>query len=206
MPHDTAAHRLETAPASWEAVEELFGVKGEPSRCWCRWFALPGTEFRSAAPSELKELLRARFDEDPEPGVLAFRGGQPVGWCAVEPRANYPRIERSQLLRAADLPPVDVETLWSVSCFVVSRDHRRSGVAAMLLRAAVNHAFKNGATTLEAYPIDTSLRPKAGPSDLYHGTVSLFIEGGFSVVSTPIPGRAVVRLNRALVRLNGEPT
>ena len=38
------------------------------------------------APSELKELLRTRFDEDPEPGVLAFRGGQAVGSCAVEPR------------------------------------------------------------------------------------------------------------------------
>src|SRR4029453_4434038 len=195
MAYDAAAPRLETAPASWEAVEELFGVKGEPSRCWCRWFALPGKEFRSKAPNELKEPLRARFDEDPEPGVLAFRGGQAVGWCAVEPRANYPRLERSQLLRAADVPPVDFGTLWSVSCFVVSPNHRRSGVAGTLLRAAVNHAFNNGATTLEAYPIDTDLRPKAGPSDLYTRTVSLFIEGGFSVVSTPIPGRAIVRLN-----------
>lgn len=86
MAHDTAAHRLETASASWEALEELFGVKGEPSRCWCRWFALPGKEFRSTAPNERKELLLTRFDEDPEPGVLAFRGGQAVGWCAVEPR------------------------------------------------------------------------------------------------------------------------
>ena len=132
MAYDAAAPQLEAAPASWEAVEELFGVKGEPSRCWCRWFALPGKEFRSKAPNELKELLRTRFDEDPEPGVLAFRGGQAVGWCAVEPRANYPRIERSQLLRAADLPPVDVGTLWSVSCFVVSPNHRRSGFAATL--------------------------------------------------------------------------
>lgn len=196
MAHHDVASRLETAPASWQAVEELFGTSGEPSRCWCRWFALPGKEFGAKTPVERKELLKARFDAGPEPGVLALRDGHPVGWCAVEPRANYPRVERSQLLRAAELPPADVDTLWSVSCFVVAKEHRRSGVAAALLEAAVEHAFKHGATTIEAYPVDTGLRPKAGSSDLYHGTVSLFSAAGFSTVSTPIPGRAVVRLTR----------
>ena len=37
-------------------------------------------------------------------------------------------------------------------------------------------------------------RPKAGAPDLYHGTLGLFLDAGFEVVSDAVPGRAVVRL------------
>lgn len=198
-----------TGPAAWPDVEKLFGVRGEPASCWCRWFALSGPEWKATPPAARKELLKARFDDDtPEPGVLAYRDGAPVGWCAVEPRHCYPRIERSQLLRAARAEPrngrpapeqshaQDGAGVWSVSCFVVARGHRRSGVAAALLQAAVEHAFGNGAAVIEGYPVDPVLRPKAGPSDLYHGTVALFSAAGFETVSTAVPGRAVMRLIR----------
>jgi hypothetical protein len=35
---------------------------------------------------------------------------------------------------------------------------------------------------------------QAGPADLYHGTLGLFLAAGFEVVSDAVPGRAVVRL------------
>ena len=47
------------------------------------------------------------------PGILAYDGGKPVGWCAVEPREAYPRLARSAdhaparvaaALRAPDSP------------------------------------------------------------------------------------------------------
>lgn len=90
MPHDHAPSRIETAPATWAAVEELFGTKGEPSRCWCRWFALSAKDWTGSSPGDRKELLKSAFQTGPAPGVLAFRDGHPVGWCAVEPRQNYP--------------------------------------------------------------------------------------------------------------------
>jgi GNAT superfamily N-acetyltransferase len=80
-----------------------------------------------------------------------------------------------------------------VSCFVVAPGHRRSGVAAALLRAAVGHAVGHGARIVEGYPVDPTLRPKAGPADLYQGTLKLFLDAGFEVVSNAVPGRAVVR-------------
>jgi len=46
----------------------------------------------------------------------------------------------------------------------------------------------------EGYPVDPAQRPKAGPADLYHGTLGLFLAAGFDVVSDAVPGRAVVRL------------
>lgn len=200
-PDAVTAAAVTTAPADWPDVERLFGARGEPSRCWCRFFALTGAEWNDSTPGDRKNQLRAKFDAGaPAPGVLAFRDGTPVGWCAVEPRDCYPRILRSQVLKAAG-PAVHSQPgngldgpVWSVSCFVVAPGHRRSGVAAALLRAAVGHAATYGAGIVEGYPVDPASRPKAGPADLYHGTLKLFLDAGFEVVSDAVPGRAVVRL------------
>ncbi|WP_457962667.1 GNAT family N-acetyltransferase [Arthrobacter sp. D1-29] len=213
---------LATTAAEWESVERLFGTRGEPSRCWCRYFTLTGPEYSALDPAARKAQLKERFDAGtPAPGVLAYRDGEPVGWCAVEPRECYPRVLNSQLLRRAHAAagdtgadadeatdePVTGEqaagggaaaggrvSIWAVTCFVVDPRHRRSGVAAALLEAAVEHARTNGARILEGYPVDPSLRPKAGASDLYHGTLNLFLAAGFKAVSRAVPGRAVVRL------------
>jgi len=193
---------ITTAAADWPDVERLFGVRGEPSRCWCRFFALTGPQWSASTPEERKNQLRDKFDGGrPAPGVLAFRDGNPVGWCAVEPRGCYPRILRSKVLASAPDAARDpgVDHVWSVSCFVVSPGHRRTGVAGALLAAAVEHAAAHGATVVEGYPVDPAQRPKAGPADLYHGTLGLFLAAGFTVVSGTVvsgavPGRAVVRL------------
>jgi GNAT superfamily N-acetyltransferase len=200
-----SAHGLTTAPAEWTDVESLFSLSGEPSRCWCRYFALTGPEYSALEPAARKAQLQGKFDgASPAPGVLAFRDGRPVGWCAVEPRTCYPRVLRSRLLRLAETAapadrgapdPVRAGGVWSVTCFVVAPGHRRSGVAEALLRAAVDHARTNGADAVEGYPVDRGLRPKAGAADLYHGTLNLFLRAGFQAVSMAVPGRAVVRMD-----------
>ena len=198
-PAQEAVDGITTAAAEWPAVEQLFGVRGEPSRCWCRFFTLPGASFAATPPADRKAQLKDKFDGGgPAPGVLAYRGGSAVGWCAVEPRGCYPRILRSQVFKAAGAAVTDdatgAESVWSVSCFVVAPGHRRSGVAAALLAAAVDHAPANGAAVVEGYPVDPAQRPKAGPADLYQGTLGLFLAAGFEVVSDAVPGRAVGRL------------
>ena len=87
-----------------------------------------------------------------------------------------------------------------MSCFVVSPGERRTGVARALLTAAVGHAAAHGAAVVEGYPVDPAQRPKAGPADLYHGTLGLFLAAGFTVVSDAVPGRAVVRLTAPAAR------
>ncbi len=188
---------ITTAAADWPDVERLFGVRGEPARCWCRFFAVTGSEWSASTPEERKSQLQDKFHAgQPAPGVLAFRDGKAVGWCAVEPRGCYPRILRSKVLTSAPDVARDPggNQVWSVSCFVVSPGQRRTGVARALLAAAVDHAFAHGAAVVEGYPVDPAQRPKAGPGDLYHGTLGLFLAAGFTVVSDAVPGRAVVRL------------
>ena len=73
-------------------VEAVFGTKGDPAHCWCQWYKIPGSDWRQvrrrgAARSPRGAAARRRRRG---PGLLAYDGDTPVGWCAVEPRAEPP--------------------------------------------------------------------------------------------------------------------
>ena len=61
-------------------------------------------------------------------GLLAYRNGQVVGWCNAAPRVLLDSF--------ADEPIPDAEHVGQITCFVVARDHRRTGVARALLEEA----------------------------------------------------------------------
>jgi GNAT superfamily N-acetyltransferase len=88
---------------------------------------------------------------------------------------------------------VDEQPVWAITCFYIDRRHRRQGVAAALLQAAVDHARAQGAPTLEAYPIDTSDRGSVASADIYTGTLAMFDRAGFREVARR-DGRPIVRL------------
>lgn len=73
-------------------------------------------------------------------------------------------------------------SLWLITCFVVPPRHRRRGVAKALLAGAVEHARRQGASSLRAFPVDTSEGKRPG-SDLYTGVLSTFLAAGFHEVS-----------------------
>jgi GNAT superfamily N-acetyltransferase len=72
--------------------------------------------------------------------------------------------------------------VWSIVCFVVGRRARGQGVASALLDGAVEYARAHGATTLEAYPVDTRAG-RVPAANVYHGTLSMFEKAGFEVVA-----------------------
>jgi GNAT superfamily N-acetyltransferase len=95
-----------------------------------------GREFQARKGAGNKRALRALAVASPAPGLLAYLGDEPVGWCAVAPRAAYPRLATSRNLQASDDLPV-----WSVPCFFVARATRRRGLTVRLLRAAARFAW-----------------------------------------------------------------
>lgn len=58
------------------------------------------------------------------PGILAFLGDIPIGWCAVAPREDYPALERSRVLKRLDTTPVR-----SVTCLFVDKRYRCPGIS-----------------------------------------------------------------------------
>ncbi len=184
---------VDTVP--WEDVRTVFGNRGDPHRCWCQFFKLPNKAWETAEPDQCEQLLLDQVRANhPSPGVIAYQGDEPVGWCAVEPRLNYPRLRRAKVVTDGSRQDADDRSVWAVTCFVVRIGFRRHGIAADLLAGAVAQARRHGARVIEGYPVDAAERPKASAADLYHGTVSLFVGAGFEVVARPSGDRAVVEL------------
>jgi GNAT superfamily N-acetyltransferase len=175
----------------WADLEAVFLAKGcsMARGCWCMYYRETGRLEPPAgvtAAEDRRSRLRALASADPPPGLIGYAGGEPVGWVAVAPRADYPRLARSPVAKAVDDLPV-----WSVVCFVVPSAHRGRGVARGLLRGAVAHAEAHGAVALEAYPIDKPGRGEA--AFLWSGVPSMFEREGFVEVARRRPQRPVMR-------------
>jgi GNAT superfamily N-acetyltransferase len=178
--------------ASWEDLQAVFGA-GDPGRCWCQRFRmLPKESWASEGPEELAARLRdqtACGDRKAQEtsGLIAYLDGEPVGWCAVAPRADHPRLLRDfrvpWLGRNEDKADT---TVWTVTCFVTRAGYRRRGISRALARATVPFARDRGAHALEAYP------------DLVDGgsvgTLTMFTNAGFTEVNRPGNRRAVLRI------------
>src|SRR5512145_1880443 len=142
-----AVHPL--TPERWSALEDLFGKSGACGGCWCMYWRI-GSAYRGRPAEENKKAFRTLVKRGPPPGLLAFDGDTAVGWCQLTPRDALPGLDRAQLFR-----PVDEVPVWSLSCFYVRRSHRKRGVMAALIAAAVKAARRAKAPALEAYPVET---------------------------------------------------
>ena len=184
----------------WKDLETLFGPKGAYGGCWCMFFRLPRGAWSEGCKDSGKGNKRAfkAVVKRSEPGLLAYIGDTPVGWCAVAPREEYGGLARSRTLQ-----PIDDLPVWSVTCFYVARGHRGKGVTVALLQAAAKFVKRNKGKALEGYPND----PKARWPDAYayHGTVSAFTKAGFVEVKRVAKGRAIMRRMLAPARAGSSP-
>ena len=185
--------------ASCEDLQALFGTRGAASRCQCQRYKLRQREAFAKFPVEERaHRLRQQTDcghpdSDGTSGLVAFLDGEPVGWCAVEPRSAY-----EGLLRNARVPwegrdeDKDDDTIWAVTCLFTRAGFRKRGVSRVLARAAVDFARARGARALEAYPMTTK---DVIAEELHVGTEGVFAAAGFAAVSRPTPRRVVMRID-----------
>lgn len=156
------------------------------------WARLKRADYVKQKGARNKAAFKKIVETGPAPGVLAYQGSEAIGWCAVAPRAEYLRLEKSRVLARVDDQPV-----WSISCLFIAKPHRRAGVSVGLLKAATDYAAKHGAKLVEGYPIepDSGTIPDAFA---WTGLASAFRKAGFSEVARrsktrPIMRRAVAR-------------
>ncbi|MGH3385739.1 MAG: GNAT family N-acetyltransferase [Nocardioidaceae bacterium] len=180
-------------PQRWPDVVTVMGIRGDPSRCFCQYFHLRGKDWSAGRTDDFRDRLCAQVAADVAPGVLAYDGGDPVGWCQVGPKESFARLASSKASAPQPDDP-DPDHLWAITCLVVPARQRRRGVAHDLLEGAVAHATTHGATTVEAYPVDTDAKAAVTSAELYHGTLAMFLAAGFTELRRPLPTRAVVRL------------
>lgn len=169
-------------PDRWDDLIALFGPSGAYGNCWCTWWRQTGSEFSAGCANRgagNRALLERLTDADQRPGLLGYRDGRPVGWVSVAPLDEFGRILRSPTLKP-ERGSMTAGT-WVIVCFYIPKPERGSGVATELLAAAVAYARGEGATSVEAYPIDTHGR-RADSAGLFTGTLSMFEAAGFNEV------------------------
>src|SRR5436190_18327909 len=94
---------ISVVPASHATCDDLkavFGTRGAASWCQCQRYKLrPREAFRSFPVEERVRRLHEQTDcghpeSDTTSGLVAYLDGEPVGWCAVEPRPEYEGLLR----------------------------------------------------------------------------------------------------------------
>jgi GNAT superfamily N-acetyltransferase len=172
----------------WDDFERLFGPRGACGGCWCMTPRLTAAEYEknkgAGNRSAMRKLVRSGKRA---PGLLAYLGRTPVGWCSIEPRESFGRILRSRILE-----PVDGEPVWSIACFFIAKEHRRRGLSVALLEAAVRYARSRGARVVEGYPVE----PRRDPMPevfAYTGVAAAFRKAGFEEVARRSPTRPIMR-------------
>ena len=158
----------------WADFVRLFGERGVGGGCWCMGWRLPRQQYLSQKGERNKDALHALIKKGCVPGLLAYIGTDPVGWCAVAPREEYPALQRSPSRKA-----VDERAVWSISCVYVARAHRRRRLSSELIKAAVVYVRDQGGRIVEGYPVPPK-RNVASTNYAFTGFVSAFEEAGFT--------------------------
>ena len=185
--------------ASWEDLRKIFGTRGTAARCQCQRFKLRrGESFGGFPAEERADRLREQTDcghpgPGPTSGLVAYLDGEPVGWCAVEPRTAYEGLLRNNRVpwtdRAEDKSD---DSVWAVTCLLTRAGYRKRGISRALAHAAVDFARERGARAIEGYPINTK---DVILEELLVGTVATFAAAGFTEVSRPTLRRVVMRID-----------
>ncbi len=176
-------------PQNWSDFENLFGLKGACGGCWCMWWRLKRAEFERQKGEGNRQAMKEIVFSGRTPGILLYHGKQPIAWCSVSPRENFPPLNSSRVLK-----PIDNAPVWSVVCLFVEKSWRRKGMSSLLLKAAIEFAKNHGASIVEGYPIDK--RTKNYP-DIFAATglFSSFKELGFKECARRSATRPIMRIS-----------
>jgi GNAT superfamily N-acetyltransferase len=173
-------------PDRWDDLVDLFGKRGACGGCWDMWWRIPAKQWKAQKGDGNRRAFRRIVKAGPAPGILAYADGKAVGWCAVAPREDFPRLEGSEVLARVDDQPV-----WSVGCLFVARTYRKRGVSVALLRAAVEYAASRGARIVEGYP-KTAVK-KEPDVFVWTGVEAAFEQVGFKEAARRSPTKPVMR-------------
>lgn len=194
------ASEVRCVPVAPEHAAGLRALLGEVSNgCYCRWWHFEGEDYDWTARCNLEpernaaamtEALEARSAT--AAGLVALAEGEVIGWLKLAPAASMTKLYGRRVYRTLSCFDGDRSGVMVVGCMAVAPRHRRSGVAGALLRAAIDWARSQGATTLEATP--RRAQQAVRDDELWMGPPNLFDEAGFVRVDDGPDAYPVLRL------------
>lgn len=175
--------------ATWDDFETVMGANGGASGCWCMHWRVSMQNFMENKGAGNKAAMRDLGERVSPPGVVGYLDDEPIAWCGLGDRSDFPRLQRSSITK-----PIDDEPVIALTCLFIRKGHRRAGLSSDLI-TAVRHYLDRTAEirTLEAYPVEPAPGREVGPDSAMTGMASTFRHAGFTEVARPRQDRPVMR-------------
>lgn len=171
----------------WEDFETLFGERGACGGCWCMAWRLKKSDFERQKGNENKRAMKSLVEQNEKIGIIAYIDDIPIGWCAIAPREVFPRLENSRVWKR-----IDNESVWSITCFFMSKSHRRKGLSVEMLKGAINYGRANQVRIIEGYPI-VPYGDHIPAAFAWTGIPSAFEKTGFVVAERRSKAKPIMR-------------
>jgi ribosomal protein S18 acetylase RimI-like enzyme len=172
---------------TWDDFLAVMGPSGGDAGCWCMYNRQTTREFNAAKGEPNRAAMKLLVESGEVPGLIGYRNGEPVGWVAVQPREVYGRLSRSRVCK-----PLDDRPAWAITCFVVPKQHRATGIASALVTEACRYAAECGATLVEGYPVEPR-QDRMPDFWAWMGLPSMFESAGFEEVARASETRPFMR-------------
>jgi ribosomal protein S18 acetylase RimI-like enzyme len=179
--HAVSAERLSDFLAFFDG--EAFADNPKWGFCYCQFAYVNHSEVerKTGEPDQNRRAACQRKQDNTMRGHLAYRGGKPVGWCKAAPR--------TMLDSFADESDANAASTGQITCFIVAKDHRNTGVATALLWTACADFRSQGLTIAEA-----TANPRASTqAENDYGPLAMYLAAGFKVHNTEDDGDVIVR-------------
>lgn len=182
-------YRIEPlTPETWPAFAALIERgNGLFDRCWC-------TNFHCYPdPPERREIGNKAFkqrlvDEGKAHAALVFDGDDAVAWAQYGTVEELPNIHhRKEWEQTTEKVPD-----YRITCVFVDRRHRRTGLAEIAVRGALELIAAEGGGRIESYPHDLPPDKKMSSSFIYNATRSMYERIGFDYERTKGKGNCVM--------------
>jgi len=186
--------------ASWDDLRAVLGAaRCHGGLCFCQRFKILDSQWRSVTDEERAHRLRTQAecghpDSETTSGLVGYLGGEPVAWCAVEPRTAYVRLTRQVTWAGRNEDRTD-EGVWAITCLVTRIPYRWQGFTYLMIAAAVESARERGAHAVEGYGMLTESGKEITWGELHVGSRNAFAAAGFREVSRPTKRRVVMRID-----------
>jgi ribosomal protein S18 acetylase RimI-like enzyme len=179
--HPVSAERLPDFLAFFDG--EAFADNPKWGFCYCQFAYVDHSkvEWKTRRLEENRQASCTRIQTSTMKGYLAYRGGKPIGWCNAAPR--------TMLDSFLDEPDPDATSIGQITCFIVAKEYRNSGVAKALLQAACEGLRWQKLTIAEA-----TANPNASTeAENHYGPLSMYLAAGFTVHKAEDDGYVTVR-------------
>lgn len=162
---------------------EAFADNPKWNSCFCQFLYVDHNvvDWHARTFEQNRVAACDRIDHCRMQGLLAYLDGKPIGWCNAAPRTMMDAF--------FDEPDKDESKLGQITCFVIAKAHRRTGIATSLLLAACNALREQGLTIAEASP----LASESDEARNHFGPLNMYLNAGFHIHKSLDDGTVLVR-------------